>query len=108
VMLWLYVCRKNCLFCVLMSARDGERLGVSGGASVSAMLFLGACACARQCCLVRLICFCILPRTLSGAPFLLPVTCSVLITFSSTNAPYQQVIHAEGYSMPTTVYLGAQ
>jgi len=83
--LWCYglcvcVCRKNCLFCVLMSLRDGERLGRSGSASVSAVFFLGACACARQYCLIHLICFCALPRTLNGAPFLLPITCTTSLS----------------------------
>jgi len=109
------VSRKSCLFCVLISVRDGERLGVSGSANVTGVLFLGACACARQssssswslfsiypfsgtfpgmCCFIHLICFFTLPRTLNGAPFLLPITCPVLRHFlvhecaSPASSPY--------------------
>lgn len=82
VVLWLWcVCRKNCLFCVLISVRDGERLGVSGCARVSAVFFLRVCACARQCCLIHVICFGTSPRTLNGAPCHLPITCPVLHHF---------------------------
>jgi hypothetical protein len=53
VVLWLCVCveRIACFAC-LMSVRDGERLGVSGNASVSAVLF--GC-----------VCMAVLPRTLN-------------------------------------------
>lgn len=51
MVLWLCVCRKNCLLCVL-NVRGGERLGVSGSASVSANLF----GCVRTA---------VLPRTLN-------------------------------------------
>jgi len=48
VVLGLRVCRKNCV----LDVRDGERLGVSGSASVSAVLF----GCVRTA---------VLPRTLN-------------------------------------------